>query len=239
MIRVAIVEDNPSAAELIESYLKRYGEEHDESFSVEKYGNAINFIENYNPSYDIIFMDIELPHMDGMTAAKLLRKQDNLVTLIFVTNMAQFAIKGYEVEAMDFIVKPVEYNDFTFRIDRAIARVKLKEEKFITLHDTLNGAYVKIVISHIKYVEIVNHTLVYHCEEGVFESYGTLKSAEKILPESNFARCNSCYLVNLRYVNSVKDFICFVDGEKLKISQPKKKSFMKALNDYICGGIDV
>lgn len=239
MIRVAIVEDDVSAAEVLAGYLQRYGEENNETFSVEKFGNAINFIENYSSSYDIVFMDIEMPHMDGMTAAKLLRKRDNLVTLIFVTNMAQFAIKGYEVEAMDFIVKPVEYNDFIFRIDKAVTRVRLREETYITLHDNRDGAYVKILVPHIKYIEVINHTLIYHCEEGVFETYGTLKNVEKLLPESNFARCNSCYLVNLRYVNSVKDFICFVDGDKLKISQPKKKSFMKALNDYICGGIDV
>lgn len=235
MIGTAIVEDDNDAAEALARYLQRYGEEIDETFSVERFANAITFIENYKDNFDIVFMDIELPHMDGMSAAKLLRKRDNVVTLIFVTNMAQFAIKGYEVDALDFIVKPVKYHDFAFRMEKVVSRIRSREEKYLSVRES-HGGYVKIIISHIKYVEIMNHKIVYHCEEGDFETYGTLKNVENILLDAHFARCNSCYLVNLKFVNSVKEFVVDVGGDKLKISQPKKKDFMRALNEYIGGG---
>lgn len=238
MIRTAIVEDDPEAAELLAGYLLRYGTENGETFSVEVFGDGVTFIENYKVGFDIVFMDIEMEDMDGMTAAKMLRKRDKAVTLIFVTNMAQFAIKGYEVDALDFIVKPVRYHGFAFKIKKAISRIKSKEEKSLSV-SLAGGGYAKIIISHIKYVEIMKHKIVYRSEDGDFETYGTLKNVERVLAESHFARCNSCYLVNLKFVNSVRDFMCDVAGEKLQVSQRKRKDFMKALNDYIGGGFDV
>lgn len=238
MIRAAIVEDDAAAAELIEGYLERYGGENGVAFRSEKFSNAVTFIEGYREGYDIVFMDIEMEDLDGMSAAKLLRERDKSVTLIFVTNMAQLAIKGYEVDALDFIVKPVGYHDFAFRLKKAVTRINAGREKCISI-GTTGGGYAKLIVSHIKYVEIMKHRMIYHTEDGDFETYGTLKNAESALAGGHFARCNSCYLVNLRFVRSVQGMMCDVAGEKLKVSQPKKKEFIKALGDFIGGGYDV
>lgn len=176
--------------------------------------------------------------LDGVSAARLLRKRDRSVTLIFVTNMAQFAIKGYEVDALDFIVKPVKYYDFAFRLKKAVSRLNEKEEQYLPV-SIAGGGVVKLTVSHIKYVEVMKHRIVYHTEDGDFETYGTLKEVEGKLPARHFSRCNSCYLINLKFVASVCDYTCDVAGEKLRISQPRKKEFMKALSDYIGGGLDV
>ena len=238
MIRTAIVEDEDSAAKVLTDCLNKYTEETGTVFSVERFVNAESFLEGYKDKYDIVFMDIEMEQMDGMTAARKLRGIDKAVTLIFVTNMAQFAINGYEVDALDFIVKPVRYYDFVFRIKKAIGRLSSDERKCISVN-TAGGGFAKLIVSEIKYVEIMKHSIVYHCESGDYETYGTLKGVEAMLGGEAFARCNSCYLVNLKYVNSVKEYTVDVAGEKLKISQPKKKEFMRALNNYIGGGYDV
>lgn len=238
MIRTVIVEDEAEAAELLAGYLERYGRENGETFSVEKFGNAVPFIEGYRGGYDIVFMDIEMEDLDGMSAARLLRERDKSVTLVFVTNMAQFAIKGYEVDALDFIVKPVSYAAFAFKMKKAVARIKAKEEKTISVN-LAGGGYAKLIVSRIRYVEIMKHRIVYHTEDGDLESNGTLKNVESALGAARFARCNSCYLVNLGFVDMVKEFVCYVGGDELQISQRKRKDFMKALNDYIGGGFDV
>ena len=233
MIRTAIVEDEDVAANLLSEYISRYADKKGETFSVERFSDGIEFIEKYSGKYDIVFMDIEMKHMDGLEAAKRLRKVDSLVTLIFVTNMARLAVKGYEVDALDFIVKPVRYDDFSFRLDKAVSRIKRNEDKSLLI-GLSGGGLAKISVSSIKYIEIMKHNVIFHTEEGNYETYGTLKKIEEQLGEC-FARCNSCYLVNLKFVNYVRDFVCDVDGEKLKVSQPKKKEFVQALNNYIGG----
>ena len=109
MLRIAIVEDDEKYADLLQEYLKKYGEERSEEFCCVMHKNAVVFLNNYKANYDIVFMDIDLPHMNGMTASQKLREVDKQVVLVFVTNLAQMAIKGYEVNAYDFIVKPVSY----------------------------------------------------------------------------------------------------------------------------------
>lgn len=238
MVRVAIVEDDDKERALLQGYLLNYGKEYNVAFTIETYENAIDFLEKYGNGYDIVFMDIELPYIDGLAAAKKLRDRDRTVTLIFTTNMAQFAINGYEVEAFDFIVKPVIYNDFVFRIEKVISRLSRMTQRFISINLT-RGDCMKLDVSHIKYVEIMDHAITYHCDEGDYTAYGTLKKVENTLDRESFVRCNSCYLVNLKYVTNVHDLVCEVGGRQLKISQTKKKDFMKALNDYISGGLDV
>ncbi len=94
MIRVAIVEDDEKDSALLERYLAEYGKESGEAFSVDVFADPLVFLDKYDASYDIVFMDIELPDMNGMQASARLRKTDEDVMIIFVTNMAQFAVKA-------------------------------------------------------------------------------------------------------------------------------------------------
>ena len=119
MLQVAIVEDSEDAAKLLRDYLTRYESTVDERFHITCFSNAVAFLEPYR-GYDLVFMDIEMPHMNGMEGALWLRTVDTQAKLIFVTNMAQFAARGYEAEALDFMVKPVAYADFSFKMKRAM-----------------------------------------------------------------------------------------------------------------------
>lgn len=231
MINVAIVEDESEAAEILTQHLKRYAEEKGTQFHTVWFNNPVLFLERYKASYDIILMDIEMPHINGMDAAKKLRDMDKSVALIFVTNMAQFAIKGYEVDAFDFIVKPLSYFNFALKLERVVERIKTREE--IKLAVTVDDATRFIRAVDIYYIEVIKHSVIYHTVNGTFESYGTLKKIEPILGGAGFAKCNNCYLVNLRYVSGVKGFTVTVGKEELQISHPKKKEFLRALNIYL------
>ena len=112
MRNVAVIEDEKSASDALGQHLKRYGAETGEEFKIYVFPDAETFLQNYKADYDVVFMDIELPGMNGMTAARELRKLDGKVVLVFVTNMSQFAVGGYEVGAFDFILKPVNYSSF-------------------------------------------------------------------------------------------------------------------------------
>ena len=238
MFNIAIVEDDESATALLGQNLRSYGEEKGEQFNIFKFGGTVSFLANYPGNYDIVFMDIELPDLNGMTAARKLREIDKNVVLIFVTNLAQFAVKGYEVNAFDFIVKPVTYSVFSLKLKRALDVVRGKSG--VKLLVSVDDAMMTIMSSDIKYLEIMSHNIIFHTVHGDYRSYGTLKKIEKQLTDAHFMRCNSCYLVNLRYVTSVKGFSVYVGDDCLQISHPRKQAFLRALNNYYGGGaIDV
>jgi len=232
---IAIVEDEAEEVEILSSYFTRYSEEYGTTFTVTCFGSAEAFLNRYRPVYDLVLMDICLPKASGMAAAAVLRQLDQSVPLIFVTNMAQFAVKGYEVDAFDFVVKPVSYANFALKIHRLLGKLSTRrgEELLVTLSDHM----VRLPTSQIKYIEISGHRMIYHTTGGEVNAYGNLKEVEASLDASMFARCNSCYLVNLNYVQAIQGHTALVDGEPLQISRPRRKAFVQALNDYLGGGI--
>ncbi|SCP98431.1 LytR/AlgR family response regulator transcription factor [Anaerobium acetethylicum] len=230
MIKIAIVEDEESQARLLEEYLNRYAEEKKIQFKIQKFTNAVSLLENYSADYDIIFMDIRMPYMNGMDAAHRLRKLDKTVLLIFMTSLTQYAISGYEVEALDYIVKPIGYYDFALKMSRAMQRIPKDSPDEIVV-STVNGM-VKLSPSDIRFLETEGHHVIYHTADADYRQYGTLSSAEAKLQSYNFCRCNNCYLVNLQYVESIQGYTVTVDGKELRISQPRKKAFVQQLLDY-------
>lgn len=236
MINVAIVEDDKRAADLLSAYIERCGGELNEKFRTTRFVNALDLLSAYKAEFDIIFMDIELPGMDGMSACRKLRETDGVTVIIFVTNMAQYAVGGYEVGAMDYIVKPVTYYDFLLKLRRAVNAVRSADNR--TLIVVRAGGYVRLHIRDIMYVEVLGHKVKYHMspDGNVVEEYATLSGVEEKLRSYNFMRCNNYCLVNPVHISYVHGFTIRVGGEELNISHPKKKAFMEALNKWLAGG---
>lgn len=228
-MQVAIVEDNKDAAELLRSYLTQYENTVDEQFHITCFPTAAAFLEPYR-GYDLIFMDIQLPHMDGMEGALRLRKMDTQVKLIFVTNMAQYAARGYEVEALDFMVKPVAYADFAFKMKRAMNAIQISRKKELVIPQP--SGMVRIGSDELLYVEVRGHSLTYHLSGQAIQARGTMERAEEQLAPWSFLRCNNCYLINPRYIDWVRGYTVRVGGEELQISHPRRKKFMENLSQW-------
>lgn len=131
MIRVAVVEDEEIYAHQIVEYLKRYEDEKKEELQITVYRDGDGITAEYRAQFDIIFMDIQMKFVDGMTAAEEIRKKDSEVIIIFITNMTQYAIRGYEVDALDYVLKPVHYFAFAQKLGRAIERMKKRHARHI------------------------------------------------------------------------------------------------------------
>lgn len=113
MTRIAIVEDEAAVREQLAGYVQRYTRQYGTQFEVTMFTDGVEILEDYRPVYDIIFLDVEMQHLDGMETARRIRELDSDVLLIFITNMAQYAIKGYAVGALDYVLKPVPYFAFS------------------------------------------------------------------------------------------------------------------------------
>lgn len=235
MYRIAIVEDDPADGKRLEEYLNRYRNEHSEAFHLSVFINGLAFIVDYKADYDVILMDIEMPHMNGLEVARKLREVDEDVCLIFVTYMAKYAIEGYSVRALDFLVKPVEYMNFSMKLKKALEyRDRLQKKELIL--NTANGMQ-RVSIDDIFYMEVINHTLVYHTHRGELTERGAIKEREALLEQYDFARCNNSFLVNLRYVQSMTTGAIVVQGRSIPIGRTKKKDFMKRLTEYMGANI--
>jgi DNA-binding LytR/AlgR family response regulator len=240
MLKIAVIDDEKEARNKTMEYLNRYADANKITFSVNCFENAIPFLESYKADYDIIFLDIQLPDYDGLEVAKKIRKTDKRTLIIFVTNMANLAIKCYEVDALDFVVKPLEYFSFSVKLDRAISRLESERYKEVLI-STPDGV-VKTDAASIQYVEVMAHTLVYHTIDGDHEGYGSLSKVEESLKPYGFSRCNNCYLVNLRYIRKIDGFDLYLGRgggmkeTKLAVSHAKKKDLMKALTEYVGKG---
>jgi DNA-binding LytR/AlgR family response regulator len=164
-----------------------------------------------------------------MEAAAEIRKKDDEVVIVFITNLSQYAIKGYAVGALDYVLKPINYFEFSQSLDKALMRTKKAAAEYITLR--ANRGLQKLSIAKIKYVESRDHTLIYHTFTGKIAVTGTLKNAEKSLGKS-FFRCHSGYLVNLSCVDAIFSGSVIVSGEQIPLSRSRRESFKQAFSDY-------
>ena len=225
MIRVAIVEDTDADAALLEQHLLRYGKENEEAFSITRFRNAIAFLEPYTANYDLVILDIQMPHMTGMEAAYRLRELDENVLLFFVTSLTQYAIEGYEVRAANYIVKPARYADFALKLKKAL-RNRVEKKDSILLRTELGQ--VRIAPTRIRYLESVGHNVIYHTLSGDYAQYISLTKAAEPLLDKGFCRINSCYVINLAYLKTIRGYEAILDNDAaLKISQPRKKELVK------------
>ncbi len=232
MIRVALVEDDALYAGQIRDYLERYAAESGESFDITGFSDGDEIAEDYRPVWDIVLMDIEMQFMDGMTAAQRIRETDPAVIIIFITNSPQYAIRGYAVNALDYVLKPVTYFAFSQRIARAIQALgaRQRRDRFIVLTDS-EGAH-RVNVSEIRSVETDGRMLVWHAGKRDYRTWGTMGRAEEELG-GHFYRCNKGILVSLAYVDSIEGNDVVVAGTRLPISRAKKAGLLEALNEYM------
>lgn len=235
MFQIAIVEDDDTYAKQIQDYLARYAEENTLDIRVDRFPNGMDFVENYKARWDLILMDIEMPYMNGMTAAHKIREKDDSVLLIFITNMAQYAIQGYEVNALDYVLKPVNYYAFAMKLRRVFSILNQRVTKAATVMDSAGNTR-RVLLSEIQYIEVVDHQLIYHKSDETFHTFGSLKKLEQEYGD-DFSRCNHCYLINLRYVDGFSGDDVIVAGRPLKISRARKKEFQQRVADYYRFGV--
>ena len=227
MLKICVLEDEAAQMERMKAYLQKFQSEHaDFEYVLDAYKNAFDLLEHYKRDVDLLFLD-----MSGMEVAHRIREADQNVMIIFVTNLTQYAIEGYSVNAFDYILKPLAYNSFSSKLERALRMLSYRSSD-ITLDLRTRDGGRRVSADSITYIEISNHDIIVHVGAEQIRQWGTLSKLEAQLREAHFVRCSSSYLVNLKYVHKVRGDQLLVGGDTLSISRPRRKEFLNALAQY-------
>lgn len=231
MYKIAIVDDEQKIQDEYRQLFARYSEEAGVEFKLTFFYDGLDLVSNYKAGYDIIFMDIDMQKLNGFKTARILREMDEAVLLIFVTRLAKYAIKGYEFDAFDFLVKPLDYYTLNLKMRKVLKVLARRRHKNVCVR--VDGVSKVIPSETIIYVEAMGHNVVYHTTNGNFEVYGKLDDAEKQLEGENFIYCHRSCLINAAFVSEVKQASIVVGDEELPISRLRKKQVCEYMTNYL------
>lgn len=232
-MKLAMIDDEITMTDQIQEYLARFQEESETEIQADIFHDPRVFLGSYHKEYQLILMDVEMPGMNGIELAREIRKVDEKVIIMFITNMAQYALHGYEVEAIDYVIKPITYQDFALKMKKAQRYIYRDTDRQIMLNTTEEKVLIKV--SEIFYIEVIRHYLNYHTAQGIYQVRGAMKEEEKKFAQDHFARCSQSYLVNLAHVMSINGNDVVVNGEAIPISRNKKSEFVNTFTRYIGG----
>lgn len=235
-MNIAVVDDSKEDADRLCEYIEKYSTENHIPIHTSVFYASFDFLEKYHGEYDVIFLDIEMPGSSGLEAAHEIRSRDEGAGIIFVTGMAQYAVRGYEVNAIDFMVKPVGYYNFSMKLKKAISFSKKHSRHYILVSDK-EGIH-RIPAKDILYIEKIHEYQVFHTKNGELKNRGSVKTTKEKLGELPFAECISGCLVNLDYVSYIgKDSIMLETELELPLSRRLKKQFTREYVKYMGGEI--
>ena len=229
MVRLALVgSDEPSNREL-RRLLAHYSRDRDIPLRIDGYRDGDQAADRLPGRYDVLLMDAELPMLDGISAAREIRRRDETLSIIFFSASTRRALEGYRVDATDYLLKPIREENLWDAMDRALARLNRQPRSLMI---SLRGGRQRLQLRRIRYVEVRDHELVFHTLDGNFHSRGGIRKLAEKLAEENFFHCNKEYLVNLMHVDRVIGQDIYMGGEVITLSRTRRKAFFQALTLY-------
>lgn len=231
-MQAAIVDDSSLDRDNLVRYIDEYAKSHDADIEPIAFPDATSFLREDSSQFSLVFFDIDMPGISGMEAARLLRSVNPDITIVFVTSMPQYALEGYEVEAADYLVKPISYPTFSLKLTGALARVQERSEQSLVIK-TADGMVI-LPVRDVLYIESHGHYLMYHTARETYRTRETMTACEKKLESSGFARCNSYYLVNLKQVKAISGSSVKVGTDELAMSRSRREAFTEAF--IACAG---
>ena len=230
MITIALVDDDDADARVTASMIDRYFDGDASRYAVTRFADGDSLLRDYKASFDLMFLDVEMPGTSGVTVARRLRVVDDQTVLVFTTKMAQYAVEGYDVDAIGYLLKPLNYYAFAIKMRKAEDIVARRRS--VTVPLTVGSETVFVPSADIRYVEVLDHALLYHTGEGIRKVWASLKDAAETLEPVGFVPVSRYCLVNLEWVRAVHGDDVDVDGERVRVSRSRRKSLMQALAAY-------
>lgn len=216
MTRCIIVEDEPLAQQVIADHIRKIPE-------LELVGTYENAIEAFEvilrTRIDLIFLDIQMPALNGMDFIKSLRVPP---AVIFTTAFSEYAVESYEIQAVDYLLKPIIYDRFLTSINRFLKLYIQPEPEKTHTFFKVNGKFMKLEHADLLYAQSVKDYIVLHTTQGKYITHMTMKYLDELLPSSIFLRLHRSFLINRDKVTLIGKQEVEIDGDKIPIGKNYK-----------------
>lgn len=230
-MKCIVVDDERIAREGLNEFIKEF----DFLEPIGNYANAhLAFNKLKKDTVDLIFLDIQMPFLNGLDFAETLKDLGTMI--IFTTAHPEFAIKGYKVNAIEYLLKPIFFEDFKVAVYKAKKLYELMHKKGDSLSPMLfkeNGVLNKIYPHQILYISALqNYIEIYRENEDKIVIHQTLKNILKELPSDDFLQIHKSYIVNLKYFKSIQDSKMSIEKIELPIARSRKSYVLSYIKNY-------
>lgn len=226
-IRVAVVDDDPAFCRKEADLVRSCGQERGEALEVDTFCSSIVFLQKFTAQYDIVVTDAVMRGYSGIETARHVRLLDPDCLILFVASTPKYAVSGYQVNALSYLLKPLSETAFRNELGKALQIVRRRKEPAIILQE--GTSYYRVPLNTITYIESKRHRITVHTDMTDIAVTTTLAALQARLEPSGFHRINSYYLVNMDRVRAIDGAECVLDtGAELNISRSRKKGFVQA-----------
>lgn len=228
-MKIAVCEDEKDQQDHLQNLISEWKTQTNEIAYVDFFTSGEHFLASWDlgVNYDIVFLDIHLSGLDGMKTAMKIRERDELLTLVFLTSRIEYVLKGYEVNAWRYLIKPVHPSEFFLCLNKA-KEMSDREQEVLIIHN--NNRYYKVPYNTVTYIESFGHYVDIHTTTKTYQIRAGISQLEGKLPD-HFFRCHRSYIININLVTEVTDKQVLVNGEWIALSAKKRLLLMKYLED--------
>lgn len=232
LLLLAVCDDMPiecaDIAKQIENILKQFNIE----FVIKQFFDGQQLLHS-KENFDIIFLDIKMPQISGMDLAKKMRQRGKQSLIIFITSASEYVFEAFDVEAFQYLIKPVQNEKLKNILQKAIKRMQVDANPdFLII--SVDRQTKKVFLKDILYIESIGRIAKIHCHEATLETYEQIGILEDKLSDKFFFRCHKCFLVNLNYIEAFnKTEISLENGEKIMLAKRRYEDFQKAILSYM------
>lgn len=237
-INISIIDDEKIQTELLQKYVKSWADNKNITVVTEIFYNAdsFEFTWSMNKKYNILLLDIQMYGQNGIELAKKIRLKDDMINIIFVTGLTDYIADGYDVSAINYLVKPIKEDKLHECLNKACLKIP-KEEKAIIINE--DGQAYKIKVSDIVFIEAFAHSIEINTFNEKYTTRKNISIMEKELDSNMFIRCHRSYIVGLRYIKKIGNVQLETDnGKAIPISRRQYAKTNMAFIKYFRGDID-
>ena len=231
-MRIAICDDEILQLELLKHYVEKWADEEGINPSIELFKSAESFHFEWleDSSYDIILLDIQMAELSDIELAKLIREKDKHIQIIFVTAIPDYIGEGYDVDAINYLIKPISEEKLRECLNKAINKKEIQPKSILV---EIDGGVHRIYEDSIIHLEIKGHELFIYQKEKTIVTRRPLNEMEELLSEDEFIRPHRSYMVALKYIKRInKKDIILKNGTTIPISRGNYKEVQRRFFDY-------